>query len=134
MGYTNLLMQFKGEEEERLHLLHIAPSKHYKSILKKGLTIGNKASGYGKAPTQKAVYLFHENNINVFYEMVQVFKELDVWEVVIDTPLFPHLLPDEDSRANTWEDSLNRFGTVAVGVDIPPDNLRFLCRINKQPK
>lgn len=134
MSYSDLLVQFKSEEVQRLHLLHIAPSKHYKSILKQGLTIGNKASGYGKAPTQKAVYLFHEDNVNVFYEMVKVFKELDVWEVVVDKPLFPFLVADEDSKTNTWEDSLNRFGTVAVSVNIPAGNLRFLCRVNNQPK
>ena len=64
------------------YLYHMTPRKNRESILKHGLTVDNPASGYGGIPEHKAVYLYHQNNINVFYDMVAKFRDVDVWQII----------------------------------------------------
>lgn len=116
-------------------LLHISPTVKRASILKKGLTIGNEPSGYGVVPKVKGIYLYHENNINIIYDMVDVFEEFDVWEV--SRLQGSYARPDEDSKAPTWKKSLETFGTLAYIKDIPVKNIRLKLTVhnpNFKPK
>lgn len=114
-------------------LLHISPRKNRESILRGGLTLGNEASGYGVEPTQRALYFFHENNINVIYDAVTVWDEFDVWEVT--GLLGVHAKPDEDAvnykKVKTWRNSLQQFGTLAYTSYVPVKNLNLLMTITR---
>lgn len=115
-----------------LVLLHISPKKNRKSILRNGLIVNDVNSGYGKPPELNAVYLYHENNINVIYEMVETFDDFDVYEVTLTDP--EALLPDEDSKKDTWEESLESFGTVAYSEDIDKRQVKFMMNVNTKAK
>ena len=108
--------------------LHITPASNRKSIVSSGLTIGNKPSGYGKQPLLKGIYLYHENNINVIYDMINLFEDLDIWELRNLCNL--NALPDEDSKETTWERSLQAFGTLAYMKNIPAKNLQHKLTIH----
>lgn len=118
----------KIKDLSKVTMLHISPRKNRESILKKGLIVEQPASGYGVAPTQKALYFYHEDNINVVYDAIDTFGNFDVFEI---TGLKPSLaFPDEDSKATTWRESLKRFGTIAYRANVKPGNIKFLCNIN----
>lgn len=114
-----------------LTLLHISNSKNYKSILTKGLLVGKKSSGYGIKPKHKAIYLYHENNINMVYDMINTFDEFDIWEVCLSESDKQQLIADEDSNKTNWEDSINTFGTCAITKSVPPNQVKHLMRCGK---
>lgn len=112
--------------------LHISPAKNRESILEHGLTVANPPSGYGEKPELEALYFYHEDNIDVIYDMVNTFDDFDVWEV---KGLYKeYMLPDEDSGTDTWQASLQKFGTFAYSQDVPVKNVKFMCNINRDVK
>lgn len=119
------------EPKFNLIMLHISNSKNYKSILDKGLRIGNKHSGYGDKPKHNAIYLYHENNINMIYDMVKTFDEFDVWEVYLDDTDKEYLIADEDSKKSNWEASINAFGTCAITKSISSLKVKHFMRCSK---
>lgn len=112
-----------------LTLLHISPKKNRASILRRGLQLDMENSGYGVKPTQNAVYLFHEDNINVIYETIESFGDFDIFEVKIYSEEF--LAPDEDSGAKDWRGSIEAFGTVAHTASIDKRHIKLLCHVSR---
>lgn len=109
-------------------LMHISPCRNRESIFKTGLMYVDKPSSYGNPPAHEAVYLYHHDNINIIYDMLNTFEIFDVYEVSgIETE---YLLPDEDSGEGTWEESLNNFGTVAYKRSIPAENIKIMCTVH----
>ena len=113
---------------EKLKLLHCSPIKNYDSILENGLLINSKSSGYGKEPLHKdAIYLYYKNNIDVPSDMLDMFKNVDIWLVAILD--IEKLIADEDSNCDNWIDSLETIGTCAYKGNIK--NVKHLCRFKK---
>lgn len=111
-------------------LLHMSPTVNRKSIELVGLTINNEPSGYGKEPEQNAVYLFHEDNINMIYDMLKTFPEFDIWEV--RNLKGTRAVADEDAKgAKNWKESLAKFGTLAYLDAIPPKNLKRIATMTR---
>ena len=114
-------------------LLHISPRSNRESIQRNGLTINNDPSGYGEAPTMKALYFYHEDNINLLYDAVTIWEEFDVWEV--RNLLGLHARPDEDAvnykKVKTWRNSLQQFGTVAYVSPVPAKDLNLLMAVTR---
>lgn len=112
--------------------LHISPAKNRESILKHGLSLTMPYSGYGEPPMLEALYFYHEDNINVIYDMINTFDDFDIWEV---KGLYKeYMLPDEDSGTDTWQASLQKFGTFAYKQSVPVKNVKFMCNINRDIK
>lgn len=105
---------------------HASPRKNRKEIETNGLRLKTKSSGYGKAPTKTAIYLFHKNNIDVAMDMV------DIYEVTILDQ--SKLVADEDSQARTWLGSVERMGTLAYEGDIPPEQIKRVGVLTKNRK
>jgi len=115
------------------NMLHISPRVNRESILANGLMPGLKASGYGKQPEHCAVYLFALENINVIYEIMNVFNEFDIWTVDVDC-LNPVLfIPDEDSGKETVHESLETYGTLAYKGTIDKSFVNLFLEV-KVPK
>lgn len=129
-----MLLEAKADlfKKQELIFLHISPRKNRKSILKNGLTINNKASGYGATPEHKAIYMYHEDNINVIYDMVNVFDDFDVYEIYLDISDKPFLIADEDSKAKDWMSSIETFGTLGISKSIEPQKVKFMMNINRK--
>lgn len=113
-----------------LVLLHISPRKNRKSILSNGLTVDMTNSGYGEKPVHNAVYLYHDDNINIIYDMINTFDDFDVYEVYIKDDTY--LIPDEDSKADTWQRSLQTFGTCAYASNIDRRDIKFMINVNRK--
>lgn len=113
-----------------MRLFHATKSSNYNSIKRVGLTTNRIASGYGKKPEHNAVYLYFINNVDVTCDMITIFDSVDVWEVMnIDEKL---LIPDEDSGAKTWIDSIEKMGTCAYRGDIPVSKLKYIGRFDSE--
>ena len=111
---------------------HASPRKNRKEIETNGLRLKTKSSGYGKAPTKTAIYLFHKNNIDVAMDMVDIFGYVDIYEVTILDQ--SKLVADEDSQARTWLGSVERMGTLAYEGDIPPEQIKRVGVLTKNRK
>ena len=112
-------------------LLHISPKKNRSSILKNGLLTGKENSGYGIIPKHNAVYLFHPNNINVMYDMINLFHILDVYEIDIGL-LEDRFIPDEDSGETTAVKSLSAHGTIGYQGNIPADVVTLMLSVENK--
>lgn len=112
-------------------LLHISPSKNRQGILNCGLVPGQHPSGYGNPPVHKAIYLYHHDNINVVYDLLNKWDEFDVWEVNVNET---QLIPDEDSSCSDWTTSIEVFGTCAYPHTISVENIKHMCTITRPQK
>lgn len=108
-------------------LFHFSPVINRASIISGGLVAGEAASGYGVPPLLKAVYLFHEDNINIIFDLMNEFKSCDIYQVSnVDRSL---LAPDEDSESLSWMNSIKSFGTVAHLGDIAPEDVKLFLTV-----
>lgn len=105
-----------------MKFFHASRIENYNSIIKNGLKIGYKSSGYGKKPEHKAIYLYHINNVDVACDFIKLFGKVDIFQVEITENLFP----DEDSNVYFWKDSVNKIGTCACKQDI--FDIKFIGR------
>ena len=111
-------------------LYHVSKIKNHDSIMKNGLLIGKESSNYGEMPKHKAIYLYHEKNIDVLCDFIELFKEADIYKVLIEDT--SKLIPDEDSGASDWETSLEIMGTCAYTDNIPPKNISYIGTVDEE--
>lgn len=118
-----MLLYERMETATTYKLLHATPVKNRANILENGLLSSMAPSGYGKVPTKKAVYLYHRNNIDVPADLIDIFKEIDIWEVTVD---ISKLSADEDSGAKRYNTSLEKMGTCAHMGNIPSNKIKLI--------
>lgn len=118
------------EKEKFIVLWHVSPKSNRAIIESSGLRNDRRPSGFGKRPTQKAVYLFHPKNVGLVFDYIdtmRMIKSVDIWEVrvpVTDDNL-DLLIADEDAvkyrKVNPvdWIASIEEFGTCAYKKCIP---------------
>ena len=136
----DLITTAKGlteRKEDELLFLHISPRENRSSILKHGLLTNRKPSGYGTCPRYKAVYFYHSNNVNVIYDLINKFKDFDVFEIRLDKLDTHHMIPDEDAqdsnkKVKSWQESLKTYGTAAIIKDVEPNKIKFMMNCNNK--
>lgn len=114
-------------KENPLILYHASNPKNHESIMKNGLVLNQKYSGYGAKPAHNAVYLYHKNNIDVPADMIEIFGSVDIYKVSIYSEEF--LIADEDSNTSNWKDSIEIMGTCAYTKSIPIKQIKYVGRL-----
>lgn len=113
-----------------MRLFHATKTNNYESIKRTGLKLDKVSSRYGKTPEHKAVYLYCEYNVDVVCDLIDMFGEIDVFEVIrLDKS---KLIPDEDSGSKTWSDSIEKMGTVAYKGEIPAKDIKYMGRFKSE--
>lgn len=116
-------------KDNPLILYHASNPKNHTSIMKHGLTLNQEHSGYGDKPIHNAVYLYYYKNIDVPADMIELFGSVDVYKVSVYDEKY--LIPDEDSGASNWKDSLEIMGTCAYKHSIPKEQISYIGRIKE---
>lgn len=116
-----------------MKLYHASHPKNRNSILANGLKRTKEASGYGDEPKYSSVYLYHQYNIDVLFDLIEMWGSVDVYEVEISFENQKYLKADEDTERDTWRKSLNTLGTCRYTRNIPPEMIRWVgeFKINK---
>lgn len=113
-----------------MRLFHATKISNKDGIKRVGLKLDRVSSGYGKTPTHNAVYLYCIYNVDVACDMIDLFGEIAVFEVVnINND---KLIPDEDSGEKSWKDSIEKMGTCAYLGEIPARDLKYIGSFNSE--
>ena len=83
-----------------MRLFHATKISNKDGIKRVGLKLNRVSSGYGKTPTHNAVYLYCIYNVDVACDMIDLFGEIAVFEVVnIDCLLYTSPSPRDRTRS-----------------------------------